>query len=247
MRTSVVVLALLVAASCVSVSSQDPLGDARQLIVVTSPSWDAIDGDLRRYERDSSTAPWRAAGPPIPVVLGRTGLAWGRGVAQVPSTPPQKREGDGKSPAGVFTPGYAFGFDTTAGTKMPYKKLRDTTECVDDVQSQYYNEIVDRDPSSPVDWKISEKIRAVEQYRRGAVVLHNVPPTPGGGSCIFLHIWEGASHPTAGCTAMKAEDLDALLQWMDPAAKPLIVQLPRDEYARRTEIWRIPDISLTDR
>ena len=45
---------------------------------------------------------------------------------------------------------------------------------------------------------------------------------------------------------MKAEDLDGLLKWMDPAEKPLILQLPRDEYARRIKIWRIPDITLTD-
>lgn len=244
MRYSIVLTLLF--AACASVSSQDPLRDSRQLVVVTSASWDAVDGELRRYERDSPSSAWRAAGSPIPVVLGRTGLAWGRGTAGLPSTPPQKREGDGKSPAGVYTLGYAFGFDDATGLKMPYKKLRDTTECVDDVQSPYYNEVVDRDPAGAASWTSSEKMRTVNEYERGALVNHNVPAKAGAGSCIFLHIWSGPSKPTAGCTAMRREDLDALLQWVDPAAKPLLVQLPRDEYARHVEIWRLPDISLTN-
>ena len=244
MRYSIV-LAVLVAASCASVSSEDPLRDSRQLVVVTSPSWDAIDGEMRRFERDSPAAPWRAVSEPIPVVLGRTGLAWGAGAFASPSTPPRKREGDGKSPAGIFTLGYAFGFDDTADTKMPYKKLRDTTECVDDVASPYYNEVVDRDASGPATWTSSEKMRTIDQYQRGALVNHNVPPKAGAGSCIFLHVWSGRSQPTAGCTAMRRDDLDALLRWIDPAARPLIVQLPNDEYSRYRDHWRLPDISLT--
>jgi D-alanyl-D-alanine dipeptidase len=224
---------------------QDPLRDSRQVIVVTSPSWDSIDGEMRRFERDSTTVSWRAVSEPVPVVLGRTGLAWGTGAMALPTTPPQKHEGDGKSPAGVFTLGYAFGFDDSADTKMPYKKLRDTTECVDDVNSPYYNEVVDRDPAGPATWTSSEKMRTIDVYQRGALVNHNIPPKAGGGSCIFLHVWSGASKPTAGCTAMRREDLDALLRWVDPAAKPLIVQLPAGEYSRYINNWRLPDISLT--
>ena len=41
-------------------------------------------------------------------------------------------------------------------------------------------------------------------------------------------------------------DLDALLSWVDPAAKPLVVQLPRDEYALQAKVWRLPDASLTN-
>ena len=224
-----------------------PLAQSRQLIVVTSASWDAIDGELRRYERTSPDAPWQEAGAAIPVVLGRTGLAWGRGVAGVPSSAPQKHEGDGKSPAGVFTLGDAFGFDPAIDTKMHSMMLRDETECVDDTASRYYNEIVDRDRVPRVDWNSSEKMRAIDQYRRGIVINHNVPAQRGGGSCIFLHIWSGPSKPTAGCTAMRAEDLEGLLAWLDPAAKPVIVQLPGDEYDSMSPVWRLPDASLTDR
>ena len=240
-------LLLFLVAGCASLHDAAPLAQSRQLIVVTSPSWDAIDGELRRYERARTDDAWRPAGDAIPVVLGRTGLAWGRGIAPVPATAPQKREGDGKSPAGAFTLGDAFGFDTSAQTKMRYAMLRDTTECVDDAGSQYYNEIVDRDRVPRVDWTSSEKMRAIDQYRRGIVVNHNVPGERGGGSCIFLHVWSGPSRPTAGCTAMRAEDLDAILRWLDPAAKPIVLQLPRDEYARMREVWRLPDAFLTNR
>jgi len=217
-----------------------PLAGSRQLIVVTSVSWDAIDGMLRRYERPSPTAAWNVVGDPVPVVLGRTGLAWGRGAAEAPSSEPQKREGDGKSPAGAFTLGWAFGFAAAADSKMSYAMLRDATECVDDLRSEHYNAIVDRDRVQRVDWSSSEKMRTIEQYRWGVVVNHNVPPKSGGGSCIFLHIWSGASQPTAGCTAMAAADLERLLQWLDPAAHPLVVQLPRGEYERMRARWALP-------
>jgi zinc D-Ala-D-Ala dipeptidase len=57
------------------------------------------------------------------------------------------------------------------------------------------------------------------------------PPEPGGGSCVFLHIWHShdtfdANQSTAGCTAMSQTELEALLAWLDPARKAVLVQLP---------------------
>ena len=33
-------------------------------------------------------------------------------------------------------------------------------------------------------------------------VRHNPAAIPGGGSCIFLHVWDGPADTTVGCTAM---------------------------------------------
>ena len=50
------------------------------------------------------------SGEAIPAVVGRNGLAWGRGVrTDLPAGEPQKREGDGRAPAGIFKLGPAFG------------------------------------------------------------------------------------------------------------------------------------------
>lgn len=109
-----------------------------------------------------------------------------------------KREGDGKSPAGVFALSSAFGYapQPLRGSRMPYLNLTSSTECVDDVHSKYYNRIVDRSLVTP-DWNSSEHMRdAGESYRWGIIVDHNRivagdnnPPEPAGGSCVFLHIW----------------------------------------------------------
>ena len=52
----------------------------RQLIVAIAPDWDTDHGMLRLYERDPG-GPWRAVTEAWPVLLGKNGLAWGRGVA----------------------------------------------------------------------------------------------------------------------------------------------------------------------
>ncbi|HSP15076.1 MAG TPA: L,D-transpeptidase family protein [Thermoanaerobaculia bacterium] len=205
---------LLIAAAC-----QPPrivpnaLAVSRQAIVVVADQPNATTGKLQRYERDSLQAPWRAAGDAVPVVFGRKGLA--------PAG--QKREGDGRSPSGIFPLGTVFGFAQSIDLRMPYRQLRETTECVDDSASFYYNQIVDRD-MVPVDWSSSEKMREIGQYHWGVVVEYNTPPKPQRGSCIFLHIWSGPNSTTAGCTAMRQEDLQTILLWLDPRANPLLVQ-----------------------
>lgn len=221
-RTIIAAAALLLSAAC---SSSSP----RQLLVVTTPAWDAVDGTLQRYERSNARDSWKPVGDAIPVVVGKRGLAQ------------NKKEGDGRAPAGEFAVGPAFGFaESASDLKLPYLPLVATTECVDDVKSAHYNTIVDRAATTPVDWNSSEKMRSVEQYRRGAVVQYNDPPRAGAGSCIFLHIWGGPGHGTAGCTAMDAANLDEVLRWLDPHAKPRLVQYPASKMADVRRQWKLP-------
>jgi D-alanyl-D-alanine dipeptidase len=223
-----------------------PLARSRQLVVVTTRGWDAVGGVLRRFERRGARGAWAQVGADVPVVVGRTGLAWGAGLVEVTGAAgPRKREGDGKAPAGVFRLGPAFGFadarEASARLRLPYKPLTASTECVDDPASRRYNLVVERGASGAADWKSSERMREVEGYRWGLVVAHNAePPAPGLGSCIFLHVWAGPEKGTAGCTAMGRGNLEALLGWLDPAKRPLLVQLPDGEYARLRGSWRLP-------
>ena len=84
-------------------------------------------------------------------------------------------------------------------------------------------------------------MREVEGYRWGLVVEHNsAPPAAGRGSCIFLHVWAGPDVGTAGCTALERPNLEALLRWLAPRRRPLLVQLPEAEYARLSRAWRLP-------
>jgi hypothetical protein len=151
----------------------DPLARSRQTIVVTTSSWNAVEGQLQRCERATRHEKWRPVGEPISIVIGKNGLGWGIGViatddSNVRVAPdPVKREGDGKSPAGVFALGTAFGYASQPlpGLKMLYLNPIPSIECVYDTGSKYYNHIVNRSVDAP-DWNSSEHMRnAGESYR----------------------------------------------------------------------------------
>jgi len=222
------------------------ISGSTQMVVVTTSGWNAVEGRLQRFERASGGKKWQPIGDSFPVVVGKSGLAWGSGmvtVAPVDSADPIKKEGDGRAPAGVFHLSTAFGYapQEQTGWKMPYVSLTSSVECVDDSNSKFYNRVVDRGTVA-ADWNSSEHmLRPDELYRWGIVVDHNAGPArPGGGSCIFLHIWRGAGIGTVGCTAMPRERVESLLSWLDPAREPLLVQLPASEYKRLRKGWHLP-------
>ena len=179
----------------------------------------------------------------MPIVVGRTGVAWDGQLGLARAGEPVKREGDGRSPAGMFPLDTAFGFDARQSVpwvRLPYVQLRTTTECVDDGRSVHYNTIVDRDSVPRVDWASSERMREIDQYVYGVHVAYNAPPTPSRGSCIFLHVWAGPQSVTAGCTAMELEALKELMGWVDPRRRPMLVQLPESALAQRQKEWALP-------
>jgi hypothetical protein len=124
-----------------------PIGvDKTQLVTVVTDDWNRFQATLRRYERSPGRA-WKSVGPPIDVVLGREGYGWGRGVhgggAPAGRRGPIKREGDGRSPAGAFEIGTAYGYEAArAGVSLPYVQATPELRCVDDPKSRHYNRVV---------------------------------------------------------------------------------------------------------
>ena len=250
--------AALVVASVVfaaQTKAQGPLLEtmslSRQMVVVTTKDWTATDGTLRYFERKAQG--WEQVGTAMPVVVGRSGMGWGRGMTNQPAdlvpNDPQKHEGDGRSPAGIFYLPYAFGYaapEDVTEIKMPYIQCTSSVECIDDTNSTYYNIIKDRKTVAKPDWKSSEKMKmADDEYKLGIFVAHNAGPVvPGAGSCVFMHIWKGPGKPTSGCTAMKEGSMEALLGWLDGASKPVLVQLPEPEYLKRKKNWLLPAIQF---
>jgi len=222
--------------------------DSEQLVVVTTPGWTSTTGTMQRFERETAGAEWRALELPIPLVVGRTGVAWGVGFDGVSEEGPHKREGDGKAPAGVFPLDTVFGFtppDSMRRVKLPYVQLLPTTDCVDDTSSSHYNTVVDRASVPRMDWSSAEHMRQIGQYRIGVIVGYNaIRPVKGRGSCIFLHIWAGPDSHTAGCTAFDEAKLREAIVWLDPKKEPLLVQLTAKDYAALRTRWRLPPIGL---
>ena len=221
-----------------------PFAESLQAIVVTTPDWIATQGKARLFERKDKISKWTAVGDEFPIVVGRNGLAWSRDTAPE-SASEFKAEGDGKAPAGMFPLTYAFGSGVKPeAVTVPYTRLEQNTECVDDVNSTHYNKIVDRMKVGNFDWKSSEKMLAIgAEYDLGLFVAHNSYSVgKGDGSCIFLHIWKDASSPTSGCTAMERTKLERILTWVDQKSNPYLIQLPEKEYKNLTRAWGLPKL-----
>jgi len=218
---------------------------SRQLVLVTSADWTATTGTIERFERGGDGA-WRAVGPAQPVDLGRSGLGWGIGLhgeGVALAGEPVKAEGDGRAPCGAFELPCAFAYhpEETDPTAMPVVAVGPDLYCVDDPESVQYNTLV-RLEGAAAPWKSAETmLRPDGVYRLGLLVAHNrLPATPGRGSCIFMHFFKLNNAPTSGCTAMNPEFLRALILWLDPAARPVLVQLPRAVRERLRAPWGLP-------
>jgi L,D-peptidoglycan transpeptidase YkuD (ErfK/YbiS/YcfS/YnhG family) len=247
-RVSILLLILLIG-GCASApgpaSQARVLGDASQLALVVTPDWNSARGTLRRYERGPEG--WRQVGEEVAVTVGRSGSAWGLGLNAPQAQGPVKREGDGRSPAGVFAIGKAFGYPAQVATGLEYEAMDASDWCVDVPGSSLYNRIVDaREVGAAAVKGSSEPMRrdllanGDQRYRIGFVIEHNAAGSDRGGSCIFAHVWKSPDDATSGCTAMSDADMQALLGWLDKRRDPRFVLLPRAEYARLRAAWQLP-------
>jgi L,D-peptidoglycan transpeptidase YkuD (ErfK/YbiS/YcfS/YnhG family) len=241
-------LALLLIAG-VAAAAELPWVNARQLVLVTTSDWNANQGELQTFTRTSRG--WQAAAPVVPITIGTKGSAWGIGLHPTSQSGPKKKEGDGRSPAGVFRIGKAFGYAESFDTALPYDAMTATDYCVDVSDSPLYNRIVDtKDVGEKAVEGSTEPMRrdihvdGDHRYKIGFVIEHNSEGGAALGSCIFAHIWKAPGVPTAGCTAMEEAAMAKLLAWLDPKQEPIFVLLPQTEYARLQTQWDLPDLSL---
>ena len=214
---------LLILCLSVFLLGAEDTSDTKQLLVVTTKNWSTSKGLLQRFQKEGSS--WKKVGKKINIKLGRNGIGWGIGLHTTPHDAKIiKKEGDGKAPAGIFTLKQAFGY-APFSVKYPYKVYKETDHCVDDVNSKLYNKIVDS-KKIHIDYKSKEHMKfPKDYYKYGIVVNHNhideQGAQKGAGSCIFIHI---KKVPTAGCTVMSESEMKEIIRWLNPEAKPLLVQ-----------------------
>lgn len=217
-----------------------------QLVLVVTPSLESANGKMICFTRSAAQPEWIQVGDSIIVLVGKKGLAWGKGLHDSDDNMiPIKKEGDGKSPAGAFTLGTAFGYlpaEKLGELKFPYLQVSQTLECVDDINSKYYNRLIERDRVEDKDWQSSERmLLSGIWYELGVVVDHNNdPPQREGGSCIFLHNWSNPADSTTGCTAMDRSNMKMIIEWLDIFKHPVLVQLTRDLYTELRRNWGLP-------
>ena len=248
MKKYFLILILLSISLCYTQTTIDsPIpNNCKQMLLVITDSPMSTKGRLIYFERENDESPWQNVSNTIPVVLGRNGLAWGNGLNLIDSSKlPIKTEGDGRSPAGVFELGAAFGYasaDEMGGLNISYIPITEMVECIDDIKSSYYNMIITRDEIEEVDWQSSEKMYFAEiWYEQGIVVEQNTTPiVNGAGSCIFLHNWSKPNETSAGCTEMEPSKLKEIIFWLDASANPVLVQLTKQLFQEYQELWQLP-------
>jgi len=247
----VVLVALAAAAFYVKTNLKgwliNPTNGSTQMLLVTAKDWNSTTGNLQRFERASLKYPWRKVGDLIPVNLGQNGMGWGIGLHGASLTEgPKVIEGAKKTPVGVFAINLAFGKDNAkdAEVKLPYMQITNTIFCPDDPKSKFYNRLVDTKTTSK-DWASAEDMNKLAQdgfYAAGFVVSHNYDhPSVGMGSCFFVHA--GALNaPTLGCTSLDVNLVKEISVWLEPARKPILVQLPETIYKEFKDRWELPQI-----
>ena len=224
--------------------------DAGQMIVCLADDASASEGTLQLFHRDKQ-GQWQADGQPWPVLFGRKGLAWGRGL-NPPQEGLQKQNGDGRNPAGLFRIGMVLGYapGLPDGAKnWPYHQVTDRDAWIDDpkLSGLPYNHLYTLPGGAPFPaWWDKEHMHLGDAaYQSLVLIEHNYnEPDPGAGNEIFFHVRRGEHYRTAGCTTMKLEDLEHLVRWLEPGSNALLVELTRADYARVWKDWQLPPAEL---
>jgi L,D-peptidoglycan transpeptidase YkuD (ErfK/YbiS/YcfS/YnhG family) len=203
---------------------------ARQLIVVSSPTYDPPGylASFRTFERASASLPWRP-------VFGAWHAEIGSGELR-----DVRREGDHATPTGVYPLGSTiFGNEPNpGGLHEVYHHLLCGDWWDEDPYSVLYNRFVHVNcDSTPAFAEWSEALwTETRAYPYFAVIDYNEDPTISGsvapGAGIFLHAWMG--EPTEGCVALPIPDLLHVLRWFQPADHPVI------EIGTDAEVGRVP-------
>ena len=214
------------------------LGEAQQVVVVSASSWTSSRAVLRAWERTPDGG-WRQVGEQVPARVGRHGFVLAA----------ERRQSTGTSPAGTFAVRSAFGNGPDPGTALPYRPIdRSDWWTYDPRDPRTYNLLQPRRVAS-AGWRRTwaEDLSGFgAQYRYVAVLDFNLPDrshlAPDGqriadqpadtrrGGGIFLHV--SGPGATSGCVSIPRSAMRAVLQWLDPAAQPVLVMGPRSALHR---------------
>ena len=114
-----------------------------------------------------------------------------------------KIEGDGKTPLGKFSLGIILSMKSDIQNLygVKHKLINKNLYWIDDVKSQYYNQLVDIENVLKKDWSSAEHlIEYPIEYEYLIEIKNNPKNIPGNGSAIFLHC--SNKKATTGCIAI---------------------------------------------
>jgi len=187
------------------------LGNARQVVVVTSANKADRDGTLTLYNLGTDGDWTRIMS--APTRLGRNGLVAGSA----------RHQGSSMTPTGSWSmPTWGFGKAAAAprGSRLGWRQIKSTTYWTS-AQGSTYNTWVSSSSGVPGEHLADN---AGASYEFAIDSGYNAPPNPsvyGRGTAIFIHVM----HPgyTAGCISIPREKMIELLKKLDPARHPRCV------------------------
>lgn len=173
------------------VADLDVAESANQIIIVAADGSSATVSMHNKEEEGTWTELLSTAGK-----IGRNGIG-------------KTKEGDGKTPTGVYRFLFGFGNMPDPGCGLNYTQVDDSYYWVDDSDSAYYNQFVSTDGVTK-DWDSAEHIASVKSSYNYVLALdYNVDCVLGKGSAIFMHCTPTGG---AGCIAVSEEMMMEIMQ-----------------------------------
>lgn len=128
------------------------------------------------------------------------------------------KEGDAKTPVGVFSFNYAFGIAADPGCAIPYTVANDDTYWSGDVRDgMQYNKPVSIKDYPDLDTENSEHIvDYTRHYQYCLNISYNDECVPGDGSAIFLHCLGPYRPYTGGCVAIPENQMIFVMRHVKP-------------------------------
>ncbi|MBO6163827.1 MAG: L,D-transpeptidase family protein [Lachnospiraceae bacterium] len=178
--------------------------DADQMLVVAAFSPEATDAWISLHEKQSDGS-WHMV-MTTPGFIGKNGLG-------------KTKEGDAKTPTGVFHFNRAFGIADDPGCAIPYVKVdEDTYWSGDPREGFHYNELVNLKDLPDLDVESGDSEHIIDyiyHYQYCLNISYNEEGTPGLGSAIFLHCFGPAKPFTGGCVAIPEDYMKFVMQRVD--------------------------------
>ena len=186
------------------VGELETAASADQMLIVAAFNETATDAWVSLHEKQEDGS-WCMV-MTSPGFIGKNGLG-------------KTKEGDAKTPTGVFRFNRAFGIADDPGSLIPYVKVDEDTYWSGDMREGFhYNELVNLKDLPELDIESGDSEHIVDypyHYQYCLNISYNEEGTPGLGSAIFLHCLAPAKPFTGGCVSIPEDHMKWVMQHVD--------------------------------
>jgi len=175
----------------IDISKFKVASSTNQIILVIPANYTTTSATLYFYTKEGEKWNQQLA---IQAYIGKNGLG-------------KEKEGDNKTPVGVYKFNRYFGIFDNPGTDLPYVKINKSHYWNGDSDSENYNTLVNIEIYNDFKTEESEHLIDINPgYEYAMNINYNEDKAPHKGSAIFLHCFTTNTF-TGGCVAIDREKL----------------------------------------